>query len=479
MERIENTILRNLLYNEEFARKILPFLKDEYFNQITDKAIFQEVKEYFEKYSNPPSKEALIIELNDRNDLTEEHFTSTTELLNDAEQTHEDGKDTEDFSWLVERSEKFCQDKALYNAITESIGIFDESTKSDISKDAIPTILSDALSVSFDTHIGHDYIDNSDERFEFYRKKEEKIPFDLDYFNKITAGGLPRKTLNIALAGTGVGKSLFMCHMAANCLSENRNVLYITLEMAEERIAERIDTNLMNVTMDTLKEIPKGVFTKKMNKLKDKIKGKLIIKEYPTATASVSNFRALINELKIKKGFVPDILFLDYLNLCTSTRYKNNINAGSYFVVKAIAEELRGLAVETNLPIVSATQLNRTGFMSSDVGLEDTSESFGLPATADLMFALISTEELEEQNQIKVKQLKNRYNDPVRNRNFLIGIDRAKMKLYDVEEEAQKELISDSKEITGKVIKKNTMSWDKFKEEKEDKKKKGLGTITV
>ena len=479
MERIENTILRNLLYNEEFARKILPFLKDEYFNQITDKAIFQEVKEYFEKYSNPPSKEALIIELNDRNDLTEEHFTSTTELLNDAEQTHEDGKDTEDISWLLERSEKFCQDKALYNAITDSIGIFDESTKSDISKDAIPTILSDALSVSFDTHIGHDYIDNSDERFEFYRKKEEKIPFDLDYFNKITAGGLPRKTLNIALAGTGVGKSLFMCHMAANCLSENRNVLYITLEMAEERIAERIDTNLMNVTMDTLKEIPKGVFTKKMNKLKDRIKGKLIIKEYPTATASVSNFRALINELKIKKGFVPDILFLDYLNLCTSTRYKNNINAGSYFVVKAIAEELRGLAVETNLPIVSATQLNRTGFMSSDVGLEDTSESFGLPATADLMFALISTEELEEQNQIKVKQLKNRYNDPVRNRNFLIGIDRAKMKLYDVEEEAQKELHTDSKEITGKVIKKNTMSWDKFKEEKEDKKKKGLGTITV
>ena len=295
MERIENTILRNLLYNEEFARKTLPFLKDEYFNQITDKAIFQEVKEYFEKYSNPPSKEALIIELNDRNDLTEEHFASTTETLNDAEKVQEDGKGAEDFSWLVERSEKFCQDKALYNAITESIGIFDESTKSDISKDAIPTILSDALSVSFDTHIGHDYIDNSDERFEFYRKKEEKIPFDLEYFNKITAGGLPRKTLNIALAGTGVGKSLFMCHMAANCLAENRNVLYITLEMAEERIAERIDTNLMNVTMDTLKEIPKDLFHKKMDKLKKKIKGKLIIKEYPTATASVNNFRALIN----------------------------------------------------------------------------------------------------------------------------------------------------------------------------------------
>ena len=476
MERIEGTILRNLLYNEEYARKTLPFLKDEYFSQFTDKAVFQEVKEYFEKYSNPPSKEALIIELNDRNDLTEEHFTSTTELLNDAEQTHEDGKDTEDISWLLERSEKFCQDKALYNAITDSIGIFDESTKTDISKDAIPTILSDALSVSFDTHIGHDYIDNAGERYEFYKKKEEKIPFDLDYFNRITAGGLPRKTLNIALAGTGVGKSLFMCHMAANCLAENYNVLYITLEMAEERIAERIDTNLMNVTMDTLKEIPKELFDKKMDKLKKKIKGKLIIKEYPTATASVNNFRALINELKIKKGFVPDILFMDYLNLCTSTRYKNNISAGSYFVVKAIAEELRGLAVECNIPIMSATQLNRTGFMSSDVGLEDTSESFGLPATADLMFALISTEELEEQNQMKVKQLKNRYNDPVKNRNFLIGVDRGKMKLYDVEEEAQAELFSDSKEITGKVIKKNTMSWDKFKEEK---KKKGLDKITV
>ena len=476
MERIENTILRNLLYNEEFARKTLPFLKDEYFSQFTDKAVFQEVKEYFVKYSNPPSKEALIIELNDRNDLTEEHFASTTELLNDAEKTHEDGKDTEDFSWLLERSERFCQDKALYNAITDSIGIFDESTKSDLSKDAIPSILSDALSVSFDTHIGHDYIDNAEERFEFYKKKEEKIPFDLDYFNKITAGGLPRKTLNIAIAGTGVGKSLFMCHMAANCLTENRNVLYITLEMAEERIAERIDTNLMNVTMDTLKEIPKELFDKKMEKLRSKIKGKLIIKEYPTATASVTNFRALINELKIKKAFVPDIIFMDYLNLCASSRYKNNISAGSYFVVKAIAEELRGLAVECNLPIVSATQLNRTGFMSSDVGLEDTSESFGLPATADFMFALISTEELEEQNQIKVKQLKNRYNDPVKNRNFLIGIDRAKMKLYDVEEEAQAELFSDSKEITGKVIKKNTMSWDNFKEEK---KKKGLDKITV
>jgi len=466
------------LYNEEYARKTLPFIKEEYFNQFTDKAVFQEIRKYFNKYSNIPSKEALIIELNERNDLTEEHFQTTTELLKDAEDRWSK-EDRESLAWLLERSEKFCQDKALYNAITNSIGIFDETKKSDYTKDAIPTILSDALSVSFDTHIGHDYLDNSDERFDFYRKKEEKIPFDLEYFNKITAGGLPRKTLNIALAGTGIGKSLFMCHMAANCLSDNKNVLYITLEMAEERIAERIDANLMNIPMDMLKDMPKESYQKKIGKLRDKIKGKLIVKEYPTATASVNNFRALMNELKIKKGFIPDILFMDYLNLCTSIRYKNNISAGSYFVVKAIAEELRGLAVEWDIPIVSATQLNRAGFMSSDVGLEDTAESFGLPATADFMFALISTEELEEHNQIKVKQLKNRYNDPVKNRNFVIGIDRAKMKLYDVEEDAQKELNIDPKEKEGKVVKKQKsgpMSWDKFNEEK---KKSGLEKIVV
>ena len=473
MERLENIILRNLLYNEEYTRKTLPFIQEEYFSQFSEKAVFQEIRKYFNKYSNIPSKEALIIELNERNDLTEEHFQTTTELLKDAEDRWSK-EDKESLAWLLERSEKFCQDKALYNAITNSIGIFDETKKSNYTKDAIPTILSDALSVSFDTHIGHDYLDNSDERFDFYRKKEEKIPFDLEYFNKITAGGLPRKTLNIALAGTGIGKSLFMCHMAANCLSDNKNVLYITLEMAEERIAERIDANLMNIPMDMLKDMPKESYQKKIGKLRDKIKGKLIVKEYPTATASVNNFRALMNELKIKKGFIPDILFMDYLNLCTSIRYKNNISAGSYFVVKAIAEELRGLAVEWNIPIVSATQLNRTGFMSSDVGLEDTSESFGLPATADLMFALISTEELEEHNQIKVKQLKNRYNDPIKNRNFVVGIDRAKMRLYDVEEEAQKELITEPKEKG--IRTKSTMSWDKFKEEK---KKSGMDKIVV
>ena len=451
MERLEDTIFRNLLYNEEYARKTLPFFKDEYFPQFSDKVVFQEIKKYFNKYSNPPTKEAIIIELGERNDLTDETFQSTTELLKETEKVHEKNE-KEDLSWLLERSEKFCQDKALYNAITDSIGIFDETKESNFTKSAIPTILSDALSVSFDVHIGHDYLDNSMERFEFYRRKEEKIPFDLEYFNKITAGGLPRKTLNIALAGTGVGKSLFMCHAAANCLSENRNVLYITLEMAEERIAERIDANLMNVTLDALKELPKNVYSKKVDKLKKKITGKLIIKEYPTATASVNNFRALMNELKIKRGFIPDILFMDYLNLCTSTRYKNNISAGSYFVVKAIAEELRGLAVEWNIPIVSATQLNRTGFMSSDVGLEDTSESFGLPATADLMFALISTEELEEHNQIKVKQLKNRYNDPTTNKRFIIGVDRGKMKLYDVSQKAQTDLVDTGQEEKEKEI---------------------------
>ena len=473
MERLENIILRSLLYNEEYARKTLPFFKDEYFTQFSDKVVFQEIRNYFNKYSNPPTKEAVTIELGERNDLTDENFQSTTELLIEAEIAHEKNE-KEDLPWLLERSEKFCQNKALYNAITDSIGIFDETKESDYSKEAIPTILSDALAVSFDRNIGHDFLENAEERFEFYRKKEEKMPFDLEYFNKVTSGGLPRKSLSICLAGTGAGKSLFMCHVAANCLTENRNVLYITLEMAEERIAERIDANLLNVTMGGLKDISKEHYNKKIDKLKNKTSGRLIIKEYPTASASVSNFKVLLNELKIKKGFVPDILFIDYLNICTSSRYKNNISAGSYFVVKAIAEEVRGLAVEWNIPVVTATQTNRAGFLSTDIDLSDTSESFGITAAADFMFALISTEELEEHNQIKVKQLKNRYNDPVKNRNFVIGIDRAKMRLYDVEEEAQAELITEPKEKG--IRTKSTMSWDKFKEEK---KKVGLGKIVV
>jgi len=433
MERLEDTILRSLLYNEEYARKTLPFFKDEYFPQFSDKVVFQEIKKYFNKYSNPPTKEAVIIELGERTDLTDENFQSTTELLKETEKVHEKNE-KEDLSWLLERSEKFCQDKALYNAITESIGIFDETKESNFTKSAIPTILSDALSVSFDVHIGHDYLDNSMERFEFYRKKEEKIPFDLEYFNKITAGGLPRKTLNIALAGTGVGKSLFMCHMAANCLAENRNVLYITLEMAEERIAERIDANLLNIPIDQLENLSKDMFTNKVGTLRSKTEGKLIIKEYPTGQAHTSHFRALLNEMKLKKNFVPEIIFIDYLNICASSRMKGmggSIN--SYTYIKSIAEELRGLAVEFNVPIMSATQTTRSGFSNDDLGLEDTSESFGLPATADLMFALISNDELASMGKVMVKQLKNRYNDPNKNKRFVVGIDRSKMRLYDVE----------------------------------------------
>ena len=466
-QTIERTTLSELVTNEQYARKVLPFMKGDYFSDKTERTVFEEITKFVDKYNKIPTQTSLEIEVSGRKDLNEEEFKKVVAVIQTLESTDVD------FDWLVNTTEQFCKDKAVYNAIVEGISIIDGKDKHR-GPDAIPNILTDALAVGFDNRVGHDYLVDADDRFDYYNTIEEKIPFDLEFFNRITKGGLPPKTLNIALAGTGVGKSLFMCHMAANCLTENRNVLYISLEMAEERIAERIDANLMNVTLDTLKELSRDVYNKKVEKLQKKIKGKLIIKEYPIATASVNNFCALMNELKIKRGFIPDILFMDYLNLCTSTRYKNNINAGSYFVVKAIAEELRGLAVEWNIPIVSATQLNRTGFMSSDVGLEDTSESFGLPATADFMFALISTEELEAHNQIKVKQLKNRYNDPVKNRNFVVGIDRAKMRLYDVEEEAQKELITEPKEKETRT--KSTMSWDKFKEEK---KKKGLDKITV
>jgi len=455
MERLEGTILRNLLYNEEYARKTLPFFKDEYFTQFSDRVVFQEIKKYFNKYSNPPTKEAVIIELGERNDLTDENFQSTTELLKETEESHEKNE-KDNISWLLERSEKFCQDKALYNAITDSIVIFDETKESNFTKSAIPTILSDALSVSFDVHIGHDYLDNSMERFEFYRRKEEKIPFDLEYFNKITAGGLPRKTLNIALAGTGIGKSLFMCHVAANCLSENRNVLYITLEMAEERIAERIDANLMNITTEDLHDLPKQMFVNKIAKIIKSTSGKLIVKEYPTASAHTGHFRGLIKELAIKKSFKPDIIFIDYLNICASSRFKGAASVNSYLYIKAIAEEIRGLAVESNIPILSGTQTNRSGFVSTDIGLEDTSESFGLPATADLMFALISNEELDELNQIAVKQLKNRYNDPTVNKRFVIGINRAKMKLYDVKVSEQNDLVDSGQEDFTKPVFDNT-----------------------
>ena len=423
---LEATILSNLIYSEKYARKVLPFLKSDYFNERTYKIVFLEIHEYISQYDTLPSLNAISIECQERTDLTEEGYKDVVSLLQSLP------TEKSDYEWLVDTTEKWCQERAIYLSLMESVKIADgQDTKRD--KGAIPQILSEALGVSFDQHIGHDYVLDADSRFDFYHRKEDKIPFDLEFFNKITKGGLPNKTLNIALAGTGVGKSLFMCHVASNCLLQGKNVLYITLEMAEEKIAERIDANLLNVPIQKLAEMPKMMFEKKVNNLSKKTQGKLIIKEYPTASAHVGHFKALLSDLSLKKDFKPDIIFIDYLNICASARYKGAI-VNSYTYVKAIAEELRGLAVEHNVPIVSATQTTRAGFGNSDPDLTDTSESFGLPATADLMFALISTEELESQGRIMVKQLKNRYNDPTNNRKFMIGIDRAKMRLYDVAE---------------------------------------------
>ena len=433
---IENAIFGNLVHNEEYARKCIPFLKEEYFTSQAEKALFRLIKEYVDKYNSFPSKEVMAIDLSNTEGISEGTFKDCKDLINDITQDKETQLD-----WLLDQTEKFCQDKAVYNAIMASIGILDDKTGK-TSKGAIPQILSDALAVSFDTHIGHDFLEDADSRYEFYHKKETRVAFDLDYFNKITQGGLPKKTLNIALAGTGVGKSLFMCHCAAANLTEGKNVLYITLEMAEERIAERIDANLLDVSIDDLKVLPKEVYDKKIERVKKKTDGKLVIKEYPTACAGSANFRHLLNELKLKKKFVPDIIYIDYLNICMSSRIKYAANVNSYTLIKAIAEELRGLAVEFNVPIVSATQTTRSGYSSSDVGLEDTSESFGLPATADFMFALIKqSEEMADLNQIVVKQLKNRYGDPSFNARFVIGVDRSKMRLYDVEQSAQKDLL--------------------------------------
>lgn len=436
---IEKTILSNLLFNEEYTRKVLPFIKDEYFRDHNQKLTFNLIQGYISKYNALPSKEALRIDLQNKNNLSEPLFKGVNEIIDSLEN---DKKTSE--SWLVEHTEKFCQDQALFNAISKSIQLISGDDKVDISKGAIPELLSSALSVSFDTNIGHDLVADWERRFELYHTKETKIPFNLDYFNKITKGGLSKKTLNICLAGTGVGKSMFMCHCAAGNLIDGLNVLYITLEMAEERIAERIDANLMNVAIDELSVLPKDVYQKKIEKIKSKTIGKLIIKEYPTASAGANNFRYLLNELKLKKNFKPDIIYVDYLNICNSSRLKVGSNVNSYLYVKAIAEELRGLAVEHNLPIVSATQTNRTGYTNSDVGLEDTSESFGLPATADFMFAIITNDQLANLNQLLVKQLKNRYSDPNTNRKFIVGVDRSKMKLYNVEQSAQRDIIDDS-----------------------------------
>ena len=447
-QTIERTTLAHLIHNEDYCRKVIPFIKPLYFSNRDDRVVFEEIEKFLEKYNALPTQETLTIGVDSRKDLTDEEYKKIVELIGSLEKTEVD------LQWLHDETEKFCKDKAIYNAVLDGIKIIDGKDKQR-TPEAIPSILSDALAVSFDLTVGHDYVEDGLNRYDFYHKKEDKVKFDLDYFNKITKGGLPQKTLNIALAGTGVGKSLFMCHVASSVLMQGKNVLYITLEMAEERIAERIDANLMNITIDDLHTLPKKMFENYLNKIQKKTNGKLIIKEYPTASAHVGNFRSLIKELALKRSFRPDIIFIDYLNICASSRFRGNANVGSYFYIKAIAEELRGLAVETNVPIVSATQTTRSGFVSSDIGLEDTSESFGLPATADLMFALISTEELEDLNQICVKQLKNRYNDPTVNKRFILGIDRAKMKLYDVEQQAQKDL-TDSGQEEDEVVFDNT-----------------------
>ena len=431
--KLEQTILKNLIYNEEYLRKVLPFLKSEYFTDRSDKTLYNEIASFTETYNSTPTVEALVLAVKERRNLSDEEVEKCESYLQEIEKTK--GEESK-VQWLVDKTEQFCQEKAIYNAVLGSISILDGKDKTN-DKGSIPKILSDALAISFDNSVGHDYLENSDERYDFYHRKEERIPFDLEFFNKITKGGLPNKTLNIALAGTGVGKSLFMCHVAAGCMVQGKNVLYITMEMSEEKIAERIDANLLNVTIDDLVNLPKDLYDKKINKLREKTVGKLIIKEYPTASASSIHFRTLLNELNLKKSFVPNIIFIDYLNICCSSRIKAGANINSYTYVKSIAEELRGLAVEFGVPIVSATQTTRSGFTSSDPGLEDTSESFGLPATADLMFALISSEELEEMGQIMVKQLKNRYNDPTHFKRFTLGIDRSKMRLYDIEQSSQ------------------------------------------
>ena len=457
MKNIEKTILANLISNEQYARKVLPFIRPEYFQDNNEKIVFDEISKFAIKYSKLPTSISLQVELDNRKDLNEQTYKDITSLVETLQ------ADPVDEQWLLDTTETFCKDKAVYNAVIDGISIIEGRDKKR-KPDALPSLLTDALAVSFDNRVGHDYFKDAEARFEYYHKKEKRIPFDLEFFNKITKGGLPQKTLNIALAGTGVGKSLFMCHMAGNCLNQGRNVLYITLEMAEERIAERIDANLMNVSMDDLHDLPKKMYEDKMERVNGKTKGTLIIKEYPTASAHTNHFRALIQELAIKKSFKPDIIFVDYLNICASSRFRGGTNINSYTMIKSIAEELRGLAVENNLPILSATQTTRSGYGSTDIGLEDTSESFGLPATADFMFALISTEEMQELNQITVKQLKNRYNDPSTNKRFVLGIDRSKMRLYDVELGAQNDLVDSGQEAEDVALFDKTQGgrYDKF-----------------
>ena len=455
MDKIEFLVLNNLINNEEYLRKTIPFLKEEYFEDYNQKIVFQEIAKFVDEYNDVPTKEVLSIEVEKRKDINEDVYKQINHLIE-----HLDGQPVE-FDWLVDTTEKWCRDRAIYLALIESIGIADGQNDKK-QPDAIPSILSDALAVSFDNHVGHDYLLDYSERYDLYNTKEETIPFDLEFFNKITKGGLPNKTLNIALAGTGVGKSLFMCHVASSVLLQNKNVLYITLEMAEERIAERIDANLLNVPIGDIADLPKQMFETKVTNLAQKTQGTLIIKEYPTASAHAGHFRSLLQELALKKSFRPDIIFIDYLNICASSRYRQSGTVNSYSYIKSIAEELRGLAVEANVPIVSATQTTRSGYGSSDVDLTDTSESFGLPATADLMFALISTDELEELGQIMVKQLKNRYNDLSVNKRFIVGIDRAKMRLYDCEQSAQNDVLDSGQDEEYEFEEKKSSRKEKF-----------------
>ena len=448
MERIERTAIRNLIHNEQYCRKVLPFIKEEYFTDRLEKVLFTEIYKFVNKYNNLPTKESLSIEINGNKSINEDEYKQVTDILSTL------NPEPVNLEWLVETTEKFCKDRSIHNAVLNGIQIIDGKDKNH-TLEYLPELLSNALSVSFDQKVGHDYLLESKERYEYYNRKEERLELDLEFFNKITRGGIPSKTLNICLAGTGVGKTMFMTHLASSVLLQGKNVLYITLEMAEERIAERIDANLLNVGMSDLEELPYKMYETKINKLQSKTTGTLIIKEYPTATAHTGHFKNLLSELALKKSFKPDIVFVDYLNICTSSRFKSGANVNSYTMIKSIAEELRGLAVEHDIPIFSATQTTRAGFVSSDVGLEDTSESFGLPATADFMFALISSEELEEKNQIMVKQLKNRYNDPTVNRKFILGVDRSKMRFYDVEQNAQTDLVDSGQ--------KTSSSNDKFK----------------
>ena len=453
-ERVPLTILKNLIHNETYTRQVIPFIEPDYFEERTDRIVFEEVAKFLNEYDKTPTKEVLHIEVEKRVDVTEEEYKNIEQLISALDPEESESK------WLLDTTEEWCKQRAIYLALINSIKIADGQDEHK-KPEAIPAILSEALAVGFDQHVGHDYIDDSEDRYAYYHRVENKIPFDLEYLNKITSGGISDKTLNIALAGTGVGKSLFMCHVASSCLVQGKNVLYITLEMAEEKIAERIDANLLDTNIKDITELPEKIFNKKITNLSKKTEGKLIVKEYPTASAHCGHFKSLLQELKLKKSFSPDIIFIDYLNICASSRYRSAVNVNSYSYVKAIAEELRGLAVEFSLPIVSATQTTRSGFASSDPNLTDTSESFGLPATADLMFALISTEELEGLNQIMVKQLKNRYNDPTINKRFVLGIDRAKMRLYDVEQGAQQDIVEDI-EVVQHNKKEQSQSKSKF-----------------